>query len=214
MAGTLLLVALPPSRVALVALRGRQPIHPEPLEDSPHPRRADLDVVVALQVHPDLHGPEVVMLAQVDDLFDHVGMSDRRAIQRCTRPILEAFETLVFVPALPARIVSLASVAGGASYPDLARRSRRTAPTGSGGAVVTEVSIQRRSADPEVLGDIPAGMTVGLHPLGGGDVFALRDLSGPPESDAVGARNGSDQFLSQLGCPPEVACKLAQAWPG
>jgi hypothetical protein len=21
-------------------------------------------------------------------------------------------------------------------------------------------------------------------------------------------------FLSQLGCPPEVACKLAQAWPG
>src|SRR5882757_10565297 len=101
MAGTLLLVALPPPRVALVALRGGQAIHIEPLKNSPHPRRADLDVVVALQVHPDLHGPEVVMLAQVDDLLDHVGMSDRRAIQRCTRPILEAFETLVFVPALP-----------------------------------------------------------------------------------------------------------------
>src|SRR4030088_871400 len=102
MAGTLLLVALPPSRVTLIALRGRQSIHTEPLEDSPDPRRADLDIVIALQVHPDLHRPEVVMLSQVDDLLDYVGMSDRRAVQGRTRPILKTFETLVLVPALPA----------------------------------------------------------------------------------------------------------------
>src|SRR4051794_27371275 len=62
MTGPLLLVALPPSCVTLVALRSRQSIHSQPLEDSPHTRRADVDVVVALQVHPDLQRPEVVML--------------------------------------------------------------------------------------------------------------------------------------------------------
>jgi hypothetical protein len=41
------------------------------------------------------------MLTQVDDLLDYVGMSDRRAVQRRTGPVLEAFETLVFIPALP-----------------------------------------------------------------------------------------------------------------
>jgi len=58
------------------------------------------------------------MLAQVDDLLDHVGMSDRRAIQRCTRPILEAFEALIFVPALPPvkDVAADAVVAAGSSH--------------------------------------------------------------------------------------------------
>ena len=101
MAGPLLLVALPPSGVTLVTLRGGQSIHPEPLEDSPHPRRADIDVVVALEVHPDLQRAEVVMLAQVDDLLDDVGMGDRRAVQRSAGAVLEALQALVFVSALP-----------------------------------------------------------------------------------------------------------------
>jgi len=33
-----------------------------------------LHVVVALQVHRDLGGPEVVVLPQVEDLADHVDM--------------------------------------------------------------------------------------------------------------------------------------------
>ena len=101
MAGTLLLVALPPSGVTLVTLRGGQSIHVQPLEDSPHPRRADIDVVVALEVHPDLQRAEVVMLAQVDDLLDDVGMGDRRAVQRSAGAVLEALQALVFVSALP-----------------------------------------------------------------------------------------------------------------
>ena len=101
MAGPLLLVALPPSGVTLVALRGGQSIHVQPLEDSPHPRRADIDVVVALEVHPDLQRAEVVLLAQVDDLLDDVGMGDRRAVQRSAGAVLEALQALVFVSALP-----------------------------------------------------------------------------------------------------------------
>jgi hypothetical protein len=57
--------------------------------------------VVPLQIHPDLHRAEVIMLAQVDDLLDHVGMSDRRAVQWCTGAVLETFEALVFIPPLP-----------------------------------------------------------------------------------------------------------------
>ena len=75
-----------------------------------------------------------------------------------------------------ARIVSLASVARGASYPDLARRSRRAAPTGSGGAVVTEVPIQRRPADPEVPGDVFGRVTVRSHPPRCGDLARVLHL--------------------------------------
>jgi hypothetical protein len=63
-----LLVALPALVVALVALGGQQAVHAKPLEDAPHARGAELDVVVALEVHRDLGRPEVVVLAQVDDL--------------------------------------------------------------------------------------------------------------------------------------------------
>jgi hypothetical protein len=51
MARERLLVALPAILVALVALRARQPADAQSLEDVPDPRRADRDVVVALQVH-------------------------------------------------------------------------------------------------------------------------------------------------------------------
>ena len=79
MAGQRLLVALPAVGVALVALRCRQPVELEALEDPPDRRVADLDVVVALQVHRDLQRPEVVVLAQVDDLADDLGLGRVRA---------------------------------------------------------------------------------------------------------------------------------------
>jgi hypothetical protein len=53
-----LLIALPSPVVTLVALRGRQAVHVEALQDPPHPRLRDLDVVIALQVHRDLLGPK------------------------------------------------------------------------------------------------------------------------------------------------------------
>jgi hypothetical protein len=59
--------------MALVALGGGQPVQLQPLEDAPHARGADLDVVVALEVHGDLGRPEVVVLAQVDDLAHDLG---------------------------------------------------------------------------------------------------------------------------------------------
>jgi hypothetical protein len=71
--GSGLLRALPTPVVALVPLGGRQPIEIQPLEDPPHPGVADLDVVVAPEVHGDLGWAEVVVLAQVEDLAHDLG---------------------------------------------------------------------------------------------------------------------------------------------
>jgi len=57
-AGALLLVAFPPQRPPLVALRRRQPVHPKPLQDPPHPRGADRQVVVAARYIAILAGPK------------------------------------------------------------------------------------------------------------------------------------------------------------
>jgi len=45
--GQWFLVTLPTVDMALVALGGRQAVHVEAIKDPPHPRRADLDVVIA-----------------------------------------------------------------------------------------------------------------------------------------------------------------------
>jgi len=73
-AGALLLVALPPQRPALVALRGGQTVHSEPLQDPPYPGGADRHVVVAGQIHRNLGRAEVVVLPQPEDLLDHLGL--------------------------------------------------------------------------------------------------------------------------------------------
>ena len=59
--------------MGLVALRARQAIHVEALQDPPGPRGTDIEVVVALLMHGDLLRPEVVFRAQIDDLADHLG---------------------------------------------------------------------------------------------------------------------------------------------
>jgi hypothetical protein len=71
-AGELLFVALVAAVEALVALGRGEPVELEAFEDSPHARVGDGHVVVAVQVHGDLGGAEVVVLAEVDDLADHV----------------------------------------------------------------------------------------------------------------------------------------------
>jgi hypothetical protein len=72
-AGQRLLIALPAPVVTLVALGGRQAVQLQPLEDPPHARGAELDVVVALAVHRDPGRPEVIVLAQVEDLAHDLG---------------------------------------------------------------------------------------------------------------------------------------------
>jgi len=69
--GLRLLVSFPTLLVALVSLRGREPVHTETFEYPPHPRRGDSDVVVSLEIHRDLVWPEVVILAQIHDLANH-----------------------------------------------------------------------------------------------------------------------------------------------
>jgi hypothetical protein len=49
------------------------------MEDPPDARRAELDVVIALEVHRDLVRPEVIGLAEVDDLADHLDARGLRA---------------------------------------------------------------------------------------------------------------------------------------
>jgi len=96
------LVALPAGLVALVALGARQTVHLEALEDPPHAGVADLDVVIAAQVHRDLQGAEVVVLAQVDDLADDLALRGVWAHVRPRRPVPEALlpELLVAVQPL------------------------------------------------------------------------------------------------------------------
>jgi hypothetical protein len=73
-AGLGLLVSLPSVLVPLVPLRRRQPAHIQALEDPPDAGQADFDLVVALEIHRDLVGPEVVVLAQVDDLANDLSL--------------------------------------------------------------------------------------------------------------------------------------------
>ena len=76
-----LLVALPALFVAFIALGGRQAAHLEALEDPPDPGLADRDVVVPLEIHRDLVRAEVVVLAQVDDLADDLGLGPRAVVR-------------------------------------------------------------------------------------------------------------------------------------
>ena len=97
----LLLVALPTFVETLVALRCREPAQVEALEDSPHPRLGNRDVVIALEVHGDLARPEVVVLAQIEDLADHLGLGGVRAHLGPFRTRPETFFAELLVALLP-----------------------------------------------------------------------------------------------------------------
>jgi hypothetical protein len=100
-AGQRLLIALPAAVVPLVALGRRQAVQLEPLEDAPHARGADVDVVIAPQVHRDLGRPEVVVLAQVDDLAHDLGASGVRADEGPVGTVPEPVQAVSVVAALP-----------------------------------------------------------------------------------------------------------------
>jgi hypothetical protein len=87
--------------MALVPLRGRQPVKAQPLEDAPHPRRADRYIVVALQVHRDLRRAEVIVLAQPQDLLDHLGAGGLRRVVRLAGPVPQPGKALGLIAAQP-----------------------------------------------------------------------------------------------------------------
>jgi hypothetical protein len=99
--GQRLLIALAPSVVALVALGGGQAVELQPLEDAPHAGVAELDVVVALEVHGDPGRAEVVVLAQVDDLADHFGAGGVGADVGAVGAVPEPVQAVGVVAAAP-----------------------------------------------------------------------------------------------------------------
>ena len=101
MAGQGLLIALPAPVVALVALGGRKAVEVQALEDSPHARVADRDVVVAPQVHGDLGRAEVVVLAQVDDLADHLGAGGVGADPGTVGAVPESVQAVLLIALAP-----------------------------------------------------------------------------------------------------------------
>jgi hypothetical protein len=70
--------------------------------------------------------------------------------------------------------------------------------------------VQRRTAHTQILRDVPAGVTVGLHPLGGRDVLAVVHFAGPSESGAVGARRCTLERSTLLGQLPLVFSQEAE----
>jgi hypothetical protein len=100
-AGQRLLIALPALVVALVALGGREPVEVQALEDAPHSGLRDRDVVVAGQVHRDLGGAEVVVLAQVDDLADDLSPGGPGADVGPAGAVAQPVEAVGVVAAFP-----------------------------------------------------------------------------------------------------------------
>lgn len=74
----MLLVSLPPGLTALVALRRGLSVHAGLVQDAPHTGGADLDLVIALQVHRDPVRPEVVALTKPENLLDNLGLGRPR----------------------------------------------------------------------------------------------------------------------------------------
>src|SRR5262245_33064421 len=99
--GSGLLIALPAPVVAFVALGGGQPVQLQPLQDPPDARAADLHFVVALEVHRDPGRPEVVVLAQVDDLADHLGAGGVGAEVGAMGAVPQPVQAVGVVAALP-----------------------------------------------------------------------------------------------------------------
>ncbi len=100
-AGLGLLVALPALGVAPIALGARQPAETQTPQDPPDPRLAEGEVVVALQIHRDLQGPEVVALAQVDDLPDDVLTRRTGAAERSRRAVAKTSGAELLVATAP-----------------------------------------------------------------------------------------------------------------
>jgi hypothetical protein len=107
-AWALFFVAFPFGVFAFVTLRRRQAAQPDLVEDPPNPRRADREVVVALQIHRDLLRPEMVLLVQPEDLLYHLRLGRIRRVMRSAGAIPQALLAFVLVALQPA-VIGLAA---------------------------------------------------------------------------------------------------------
>jgi hypothetical protein len=98
--------------VTLVPLGGREAVELQPLEDAPHPGGADLDVVVALEVHGDPGWAEVVVLAQVEDLAHDLGTGGVRADLGPVGTVPEPIQAIGVIAAPPGREARVPQLVG------------------------------------------------------------------------------------------------------
>ena len=100
MARQRLLVAFPAAIVGLVALVGRQPVESETFQN---PTDTELEIVIRGSGRGTSRSsrPEVIVLAQVDDLADHVGVRRERAEVRARSTVPRPSSPSVVVSSLP-----------------------------------------------------------------------------------------------------------------
>jgi hypothetical protein len=94
-------VALPALMVPVVLLIGREPIHPVLLQHTMDGRRGDRHGVKSLQVAGDLARTEVIPLAQIQDLADHVRRRRSGRAVRRTGPVAKRGLPVGVKPPLP-----------------------------------------------------------------------------------------------------------------
>lgn len=92
---------------AVSHVRG-QAVHAGDLEQPPNGPSAEMDVVVAEQVHADPGRAEVIGLPQVQDLLHHVPGGGPGRCVRSGRSVLQAFRAELLVPAMPAVVAGSA----------------------------------------------------------------------------------------------------------
>lgn len=114
---TLPLVALPSIVPAFVALRGRQPAESECVVDTPDARRADLDGVIAVQVHRDLLRSEWYCCPGPADLLDGLRIGLRRSVGWHVRPVPQSLVVEPAVPRVAAPRTDAVVAAGGGDVP-------------------------------------------------------------------------------------------------
>jgi hypothetical protein len=99
--GLRLLIALSALAVRLMLLIRRQSIHPMSLEDAMHGRASNLDAMESVQIRRDPAWSEVIVLAQVENLADHLACRRSRRSLWPPRPIAQAGVTVLGVSPLP-----------------------------------------------------------------------------------------------------------------
>ena len=82
-------------------LIGRKPIHPVPLQGAMHSGARDHNLMESVQVRCDPGRPEVIVLAQIEDLADHLARRGSRRSLRRPRPIAQPGVTVLRVSPLP-----------------------------------------------------------------------------------------------------------------
>jgi hypothetical protein len=101
MTGLRLLIPLPAFPVRLVLLIRWQPRHPVPRQDAMPRRDGDLDLMKAQHVRRDPAGAEVIVLAEIHDLADHIARRRAGRAPRRSRAIAQAGVAVLGLTPLP-----------------------------------------------------------------------------------------------------------------